>query len=381
MAELKAGVGGMFYPPHPVLSIAQDGQGLFVSCGGGGAKAKKEVPNVVQVHRFDAANSKLSTIASLNTDDKLVHALSYASATGHWLASTRGSCKILSFSEAENSLVELSEFLSDEEGKEPIQNFAKCSPKGDLIVTGGSDACVKLWSMGKDASQAPSLHHKFEKGKEVKDADFNAAGTLMVASDESGECRVWKTDSLEQVCVLKFQGKSKGPVYLTWVRFLENFNGSPAIVSGAKNYGGPSRICIYSLDGTMQKVTAVDNPVTAFAVSADAEYVAMGLINKKTDAPFMKVFSVKTLKVVKSTQPLHTQSLPVSCVEFLDSRTIITGSGDKSFHITVLGKSGGGGSCGACCYILFVLFVVAVVAFFILRIGIKGAALGAEGEL
>lgn len=44
----RLGGRGTYYPPFPVLGLASDGLEIFMSCGGGGEKAAKEVPNVVQ---------------------------------------------------------------------------------------------------------------------------------------------------------------------------------------------------------------------------------------------------------------------------------------------------------------------------------------------
>lgn len=378
MAVQEGKTHNLFYPPYPVLTVVSDGKGVFLTAGGGGAAAKKEVPNVVQVHIHDPTTSKLSTIGSLGTGALLVVNITYAEASGLWLASARGSCKILSFNAESNELVELCDFVSESEGKEPTQNFAQCSKAGDMVATGGTDGCVKLWTMGKHG-EAPTLHHTCEKGKEVFDADFNADGSLVAACDKTGVCRIWKTRSGEDAGVVKYTGASKGPVFIKWVRFVTNADGTSELVVLAVDYRGPSRIAIFGLDGSMRNVVSFDCPVTGFTLDSGKESVAVALINRKTEAPFLSVYSVRGLKRVKSTRPLHTQTLPASCVTFLNKTTVVTGSGDRSIHISCL-EGGDSSTFGTCFNIIYYLALLVVVIFFILRIAGEGARVG-QGQI
>ncbi|CAK0848141.1 unnamed protein product [Prorocentrum cordatum] len=161
-AQLQAGRSGTYYTPFPVLGLASNGSQIILTSGGGGAAAAKEVPNSVQVHRYDEATGKLNTIAALNTEKQVVHSLTFSPTNGLWLASTKGSCKVLELSESANTLTQVLEWTSDTEGKDVSQNVARWSPSGELSVTGGTDGVLRVWSMQKPPA-APSLKHACEK--------------------------------------------------------------------------------------------------------------------------------------------------------------------------------------------------------------------------
>ncbi|CAE7790065.1 PAC1, partial [Symbiodinium sp. CCMP2456] len=134
-----------YYPPFPVLGLASDGGQIFLSCGGGGATAAKEVPNVVQAHRYDETTGQMSTIASLDTAKSVVVALSYAPALELWLGCVGRGCKVLQLSVEKNTLTEVCEWETEETGKPPSTNVARCSPNGHLVATGGTDGIVRIF--------------------------------------------------------------------------------------------------------------------------------------------------------------------------------------------------------------------------------------------
>ena len=88
---------------------------------------------------------------------------------------------------------EVCEWTSEEEGKEPEQNFARFSADAAMIVTGGSDGVLRLWNVGKEASAKPALRANCgQKGKEILDGDFSPDSKHVVACDAGGSCRLWK---------------------------------------------------------------------------------------------------------------------------------------------------------------------------------------------
>jgi len=371
---MKPGVGGTYYPPFPVLGLASDGNQIFLSCGGGGSTASKEVPNVVQAHRFIEETLQMSTIASLDTGKSVVIGLTYAKAHDLWLASVGGSCKVLELSTEQNTLTELCEWTSDREGKSPCQNLARCSPSGKMVATGGSDGEVQIYQAGNLRSE-PSLLHKCAKNQEVRDLDFTEDEKLVVSCDYTGSCRIWSTSTGEQtVCIDYKYGAAK--LDIRGVRCVVQ-DGTPLIATAMAAPRGPACLGLYSMDGKILKEVKVhDKPLTSLAMDESGTHLSVNLVTGGK-----RVFSLPGLKCVKKMENAH--ELPAPCSAFLGEATAVSGSGDRSIHLLSFKGGGGGGICGtAMLYAVSMIVVLLIVAFLVLRIGVRGSMLeNGGGEL
>ncbi|CAJ1450856.1 unnamed protein product [Effrenium voratum] len=366
---MKEGKNGTFYPPFPVLGMASDGS-VFVSCGGGGEKAAKEVPNVVQAHRYDEQTGQMSTIASLDTGKSVVVALTFAGGA-LWLGSSGAGCKVLTLSAArrkphaafgpgerpragnelsclaipklqrdlemeqgsrdlsnggveKNTIMQLCEWTSEVEGKGPSQNISRLSPSGEIVACGGTDGVVRMYEAGKLDCEPP-LKHKCAKNDEVLDLDFSPGQQQFIAAMSAPR--------------------------------------------------GPACLALYNGDGSVVKQAKLDEkPLTAIALDTSAQMVAVNFVTGGK-----RVYSVPALRCLKKIENVH--DLPAPCAAFVGC-TAVSGSGDRSIHLLSCkkGSSAGGFTCGSCLYLLLLVLVMAIVAFLLMRIGMKGAILS-EGEL
>ncbi|CAJ1450855.1 unnamed protein product [Effrenium voratum] len=319
---MKEGKNGTFYPPFPVLGMASDGS-VFVSCGGGGEKAAKEVPNVVQAHRYDEQTGQMSTIASLDTGKSVVVALTFAGGA-LWLGSSGAGCKVLTLSVEKNTIMQLCEWTSEVEGKGPSQNISRLSPSGEIVACGGTDGVVRMYEAGKLDCEPP-LKHKCAKNDEVLDLDFSPGQQQFIAAMSAPR--------------------------------------------------GPACLALYNGDGSVVKQAKLDEkPLTAIALDTSAQMVAVNFVTGGK-----RVYSVPALRCLKKIENVH--DLPAPCAAFVGC-TAVSGSGDRSIHLLSCkkGSSAGGFTCGSCLYLLLLVLVMAIVAFLLMRIGMKGAILS-EGEL
>merc|ERR1712087_630184 len=85
------------------------------------------------------------------------------------------------------------------------------------------------------------------------------------------------------------------------------------------------------------------------------------------------VHALPSLKCIKKLKQVST--LPPESVAFLGSGTCVSGSGDNSVHLLNFRRGSGGGT-GSCCWCLFLTVYFLILVFMLLRIGLKGAALG-----
>lgn len=378
---MQEGKGGTYYPPFPVLGLASDGRQIFLTAGGGGATASKEVPNVVQAHRFDEATGKLSTIGSLGTEKQVVIHLSYAASSGLWLASANASCKVLEFKEAASTLEQVCEWQSELEGKDPSQNVARCSLNGELIATGGTDGVLRIWSTGAKLrdGQEPTLKQTCPKQKEILDLDFSPDGKFVAACDRSGACRLLDISTGEEKVAIQYDlpGTPKVTLAARAVRFVPNSDqGGVSLVLAASAPRGPAYLGSFTVAGKKLCEVKVDaKPLTALAVDMAGRWVMVNLVTGGK-----RVYSLPKLKLVKNMKDVH--ELPAPCAAFIGEGTAVSGSGDRSIHIMRFGRGSGGSFGSTFMYMIAILIVFAVVLSFVIRIGLKGSVLDqGRGEL
>lgn len=368
---MKEGKKGTYYPPFPVLGLASDGQGVFMSCGGGGEKAAKEVPNVVQAHRYDESTGTMSTIASLDTVKSVVVFLSYGKALDVWLGSVSGGSRAFQLSVENNSITQLCEWTTETEGKGPSQNVVRLSPSGHLVATGGTDGRVKIFEASK-LQVEPVLKHNCAKNDEVLDLDFSPDNKTLASCDRTGSCRLWDPASGQQLKVIDYK-YSGAAVSVRVLRYLPPAENSPELLLAAMSAPrGPACIALYNNDGNIVKEKKLDqSPLTAMELDHSAQQVCVNFVTGGK-----RIYSIPAMRCLKKVENVH--ELPAPCAAFVGN-TAVSGSGDRSINLLTCkkgGSSGGGGT--SCLYLLFLIFITMVVIFFLLRIGIKSTMLSGE---
>lgn len=360
-----------------MLGLASAGKDVFLSCGGGGSKASKEVPNLVQAQRYVESTGALSTIASLNTEKKVCAFLSYSHANGLWLACADDVCKALEFSEQANSIRELYEFVSELEGKTKLLNVARFSPLGNFIATGGTDGIVKLWSAAGGGYSPPSLALSGPKGEEVLDLDISPDGVTVVYCDRSGSCSLMNASSATVQSSFQYKEGAK-VLNIRCVRFITAGDCASSLAVAANGFK-IAAVALFDLRGNkLREVTCDTKPLTSMCVDVSCKY--LGVL---TVTGLKQVYSLPTLRKQKQIKEAH--DLPAPCCAFICQSTVVSGSGDRSFNLLTyrrLAKGGGGGGLGFCgllyWLLIFLMFLLAVAL--LMDIGIKGAALKEEGH-
>uniref|UniRef100_A0A7S2F1Z5 Anaphase-promoting complex subunit 4 WD40 domain-containing protein n=1 Tax=Alexandrium andersonii TaxID=327968 RepID=A0A7S2F1Z5_9DINO len=381
MGELLKGRDGtkMHNPPKavPILGLASDGHHTFLTGGGGGSTASKEVPNQVQVHSLDEATGKVVTTGTLNTEKSVVVYLAHVPSNGFWLAGLGARCKVLEIAEDGCSLKEICEWTCEQKGRAPEVNVARASSSGELVATGGTDGCVRIWRFAK-ARETPTLHKAcLEQKNEVLDVDFSPDGNLLVSCERGGPCRLWDTSSGEERSQLKYERSGK-PLSLKSARFIVHpEQGTPMlVVAGNVGPRDPSYIGLFSTDGSKLGEVQVDKlPITALGLDARGQLAAVTLASGGA-----KVYSLPTLRLLKGVKGVH--ELPAPGVAIL-GETVLSAGGDRTINLLSFSRSGGGGACATFLYMCILIAVLFVLVYLTLRIGLKGAALqqGSKGEL
>eukprot|EP00811_Abedinium_folium_P001888 NODE_11730_length_1268_cov_6.441718.p2 GENE.NODE_11730_length_1268_cov_6.441718~~NODE_11730_length_1268_cov_6.441718.p2 ORF type:complete len:403 (-),score=151.17 NODE_11730_length_1268_cov_6.441718:58-1185(-) len=373
MTELQKGLPGTYYPRFPVLGVASNGGDIFLLTGGGGATASGEVPNLVQAFRYDEATKELSGVASLSTDKVVCVGLEYVPAKKLYLAPAGTGTKVIELNEKEKTLEQVNEWSSEEVGKEPVLNIARCSKDGNLCATGGTDKILKLWRV-EDLRGTPELLHSIEFAKEILDVDFDPDGGCVVAVDRSGLCRVHFTSSGKETATVAFPKAANPQKQVTprRVRFATSRDSAALVVAGS-GVRGPAVLAIFTVQGRLMKQVQIDKlPLTALTLDASTKHAAVCLVSGDK-----RVYSVEGLKCLKSIKGAH--ELPASGVSFVGERTVVSGSGDRVLNI--MDTRGGGGG-GAVRNLLLALIFFALIAgvLFVLTSQVKDAP-GKTAEL
>ncbi|XP_017786401.1 PREDICTED: prolactin regulatory element-binding protein [Nicrophorus vespilloides] len=162
---------------------------------------------------------------------------------------------------------------------EPIQRVVRICPSGKCMATGGTDGIVRLWNFPSLQLKHTLKAHK----KEIDDIDFCPFGAYLVTIAKDGLAILWdyKTGKEKQKLSWKQPEGSKylfkrcrfGPVEgeknVSALYMLSNPTG---VAKKQKSYlqrWNPE-------DGSINRVSAVDESISALAVRDDGRFVAIG---------------------------------------------------------------------------------------------------------
>ena len=420
-------------PPLPTLPL-----GSFVAAGGGGS-AKSGVGNQVIVSIVETRPT------GVQAEERLTYSTGEQLATSVDLSVTRrllalsvdAGCLILGCvagdAPGSRHLVRLcfteTDFPAtpataktapggrDEPPPRGCQNVARFSPvQEDIVVTGGDDGTLRMWQVTVPNLTAVEQRDAFDEGAEqpefvlaqvlqmrahtgpIKDVSFHPSGRLVATSSSDGTCRIWSLESGKTLQILP--ADSAGGLTYRSIRFSARRSDLLFTLQVPTGRHGSSQIVVWrneagpdALDskkwGLARAVAACDCRGTAFSVSSDGRYLAVGDV-KGT----ISLYDQQTLELHKRIPEVH--ALAVTGLTFAPAQTpeaaaqpetdemvvrplshshVVSSSADRTIAMVPLAGKGqqGWGVCGL--LFLLVLFVASMWMAFVL------ALLVAEGGL
>lgn len=326
------GKGSLWYLHYPILGLASDEEGTIVTSGGGGAASFKEVPNAIEAQRVEGG--QMVTVANLNLGKQLCNAVSYCQELKLYICSIGNGTSIYTLGE-EDEFAEKSSFVTEKstelpKGEVPLQN---CTHMIDTtLVTGGTDGVPRIWSIQDGRKPVLVKEFKGHEG-EIKFVQLSPELDYLASCGEDRSVRIWNLQTGEQKHIIRWEeGNVKfKPSHAIWRE------GELLILA----YGvrGPSKLRFYEMkDGELKQKSehkVDDMPSSAFAVNSLGDLAVAGIVNGSK-----KLFSLPDMRLVKQAKEVH--DMPASGVTFSESDTVVSVSGDYSFHYGPTSSGGGG---------------------------------------
>ncbi|KAI3685390.1 hypothetical protein L6452_34632 [Arctium lappa] len=329
--------GASFVPRNAVKSFGTEPQGEdevvvggshHVLFAGGGGEGRSGIPNALIISHFDSASNSLSDqpVNKLETGDDLPYRMAvHPGGEGvicslpkscrwfEWEATKKEDVSTLGLKQSEKVLYQL-ELIEQ-------QLAVTFSRDGSLLAVGGEDGKLRAfkWPSMESVLDVPGAHTS------VKNLDFSPDGKFLVSVGSGGPGRVWDISSSTNKASL---AKEKDEVF-GFCRFSQNsMNDQVLYVTAMRDRGGSIVRWNTTTWKRMSSKYIVRDPISAFNVSDDGKFLAIGTI--QGDIYILNASNIKVHTVVKKAHLGLVTALAFSH----DSRALASASLDSSARVT-----------------------------------------------
>ncbi|KAE9523843.1 hypothetical protein AGLY_015731 [Aphis glycines] len=205
-----------------------------------------------------------------------------------------------------------SSVITDFSEDEPSQRIVKINYDGNLMVTGGTDGCIRLWNFPIVKSKDTPLKTYKSHTKEIDDIDISPDGKFIVSVAKDGKAYHWNTvtnvhsplihpdpDNAKQIFKrCKFGVIGDKPIYNIYT--IAN---GPKQKSYLQRWSENNKI-IYEL--------LFSEPTSALAVREDGLYIAVGTMYSGS----VSIHEASNLKMIYNIKQAH--AMFVTGLEFLN---------------------------------------------------------------
>nr|XP_043636565.1 SEC12-like protein 2 [Erigeron canadensis] len=300
----------------------------YVIFGGGGGEGRSGIPNALVVSLFDRASNSLSDqpVSKFETGDDLPYRMAVHPAGEGVICSLPKSCRWFEWERIKKEdvftigLKQSEKVLYDLEhiGQQLAVNFSR---DGSLLALGGEDGKLRAykWPSMESLVDVPDAHAS------VKNLDFSPDGKFLVSVGSGGPGRVWDISS----STLKASLPKENDEVFGFCRFSQNSVNDPVLyVTAMRDRGGS----IVKWNTTSWKRISskhiVRDPISAFNVSDDGKFLAIGTI--QGDILILSASNMKVQTVVKKAHLGLVTTLAFS----QDARALTSASLDSSARVT-----------------------------------------------
>ncbi|CAI6360093.1 unnamed protein product [Macrosiphum euphorbiae] len=203
--------------------------------------------------------------------------------------------------------------LTDFSEEEPLQRIVKISNDGNLMVTGGTDGCIRLWNFPiiKSKDTRPLKEYKCHT-KEIDDIDISSDGQFIVSVAKDGKAYHWNTVTNVRSTLIHPDPDNEKQIFK---RCKFGIIGNKPIYNIYTIANGPkqkSYLQRWSENNKIIYELLFSEPTSALAVRQDGLYIAVGTMYSGS----VSIHEASNLKMIYNVKQAH--AMFVTGLEFLN---------------------------------------------------------------
>ncbi|KAL8225549.1 hypothetical protein R6Q57_018106 [Mikania cordata] len=302
--------------------------GDYLVFSGGGGEGRSGIPNALVISLFDPASNSLSDqpVSKFGTDDDLPYRMAVHPGGEGVICSLPKSCRWFEWESTKNEQVLSLSLKQSEKVLYELEHIGQqlavtFNHDGSLLALGSEDGKLRAfkWPTMESLVDVPDAHTS------VKNLDFSPDAQFLVSVGSGGPGRVWDLSS----STLKASLPKENDEVFGFCRFSQNhMNDQILYVTAMRDRGGS---IVKWNTTTWKRISSkhiVRDPISAFNVSDDGKFLAIGTI--QGDIYILNASSMKVHTVVKRAHLGLVTALAFS----RDSRALASASLDSSARVT-----------------------------------------------
>ncbi|KAI3940323.1 hypothetical protein MKW98_024730 [Papaver atlanticum] len=326
---------------------------------GGGGDTKSGIQNSILLAQFDSTSNSLSRtpVAKHETGSDLPYRMAVHPGGEGLICSFPNSCRLFEWiaptSMETNDLgVRASETVLTQLENVGQQLALAFNKEGSVLAVGGEDGHLRVfkWPSMEIFIDVADAHST------LKDLDFSLDEKFLVSLG-GGPCRIWDVNSSAVVATLQRENDE----VFTSCRFSINSNGTQILyITAMRDRGGSIVSWNTSSWMRMSSKHVVRDPICAFNVSPDGEYLAIGTI--QGDLFIYKSTNIRVKSIIKKAHIGLVTVLKFS----EDSRLLVSASMDSSARVTKIEEDKTHNGLSILNFVLKGLWLIIFIAVFVI---------------
>ncbi|XP_028097206.1 SEC12-like protein 2 isoform X2 [Camellia sinensis] len=302
----------------------------YLVFSGGGGEGRSGIPNALLLASFDFASNSLSDqpVSKLRTGADLPYRMAIHPGGDGIICSLPKSCRWFEWDPVKGTDVQKLGLKSSDIVLDKLEDIGQqlaltFNNEGSVLALGGEDGKLRVfkWPSMEIILDEVNVHAS------VKDLDFSPDGKFLVSVGSSGPGRVWDVTSSTPVASLSKENDEM----FGFCRFSRSNDKNPVLyITAMRGQGGSIVKWNTSLWKRVSSKHIIQDPISAFNVSADGKLLAIGTI--QGDVLIINSSSMHVQNMVRKAHLGLVTALMIS----QDSRALVSASLDSSARVTLI---------------------------------------------
>ncbi|CAL5338919.1 unnamed protein product [Camellia sinensis] len=302
----------------------------YLVFSGGGGEGRSGIPNALLLASFDFASNSLSDqpVSKLRTGADLPYRMAIHPGGDGIICSLPKSCRWFEWDPVKGTDVQKLGLKSSDKVLDKLEDIGQqlaltFNNEGSVLALGGEDGKLRVfkWPSMEIILDEVNVHAS------VKDLDFSPDGKFLVSVGSSGPGRVWDVTSSTPVASLSKENDEM----FGFCRFSRSNDKDPVLyITAMRGQGGSIVKWNTSLWKRVSSKHIIQDPISAFNVSADGKLLAIGTI--QGDVLIINSSSMHVQNMVRKAHLGLVTALMIS----QDSRALVSASLDSSARVTLI---------------------------------------------